>query len=57
MNTISLPSKVFRESGLPASYFRKNLIVEKRSSLNVLQWIYKESLIKDLWTVLTSRTD
>lgn len=57
MNTIPVSNKLFFGSILPASYFRRNLIVEKRSSINWLKWFYKESLVKDLWTVLTSRVN
>jgi len=55
MNTVPISDKIYLGSVLPASYFRKNLIIEKRSSVNWLKWLYKESLIKDLLMLLTSR--
>jgi hypothetical protein len=55
MDTILKQNKLFSDSILPASYFKRNLNIEKRSSVNWLQRFYKESLIKDVWLILSSR--
>jgi hypothetical protein len=55
MNTVAIQSELFSGSGLPKNYFWKNMAIEKRSSTNWLQRLYKESPVKDFWSVLTSR--
>jgi hypothetical protein len=56
-NTIqnAIPNKLFVGSALPASFFWKNIVIEKRVSTNWIQRLYKESIVHDFWTVLTSK--
>lgn len=46
--------RLFSESPVRANYLWKNLITEKRISLNWLDKMYKGSVLDAFWTVLSS---
>jgi len=55
MNVIPIQNKLFSGSVIPASFFWKNMAIEKRSSSSWIKKMYKDSIVKDFLTVLTSK--
>jgi len=53
MNT----GQVYFGSPVASHYVWKNIIIEKRISMNWLYKLYEGSILQDVWVVLTSPTE
>jgi hypothetical protein len=57
MNSTQVTKQLYFGSPGTTPYVWKNVVIEKRISMNWLYKLYEGSILQDIWLVLTSPTD